>query len=246
MQAAIKALIVLAILFVAGRIMYQGRGKKYRFRMLHVVVNFVAVMAFNALIMVLLVGLSVVAEVAISATHPEFAVSFVNEAGGFSSDNLLVYLFALMFLTAFVHYGLRRLLSHFFGLFTLEDDEISIFEYFIQWMTIYLVVFQIAFEGIASYAATAGDVDSAAALFDVALNPQNINLAMQPLLISSWILVVLERFANQNRPKRAEEDAAHDAEVRARRQARRDARLARKRAKLQGKAEPRDEGASEK
>ena len=206
MEAAIKTLIVLAVLFLAGRIMYQGRGKRYRFRMLHVVLNFALVMAVNALIMAFLLGIAIVLEIAAGIYAPELAIPFFTPSGKLAGDNLLVFLFVIIFFTAFVHYGLRAALSHVFKVFWLEDDEISIFEYFIQWLTIYFVVYQCIFEGFASYFAwVGGGIDGIQEIFEIMLRPENINLVVQPLLISSWILVVLERFAHQNKAKRSAE-----------------------------------------
>ena len=200
MDAAIKSLIVLAVLFIAGRIMYQGRGKRYRFRMLHVVLNFVLVMSVNALIMALLVGITIALELAASVWAPELVIPFLTPSGKLAGDNLLIYLFVIVFLTAFTHYGLRAALSRVFPVFWLEDDEISIFEYFIQWLTIYFVVYQCIFEGFAAYFAWASaGGEGIQDVFEILLKPENINLVVQPLLISSWILVVLERFAHQNK-----------------------------------------------
>ena len=199
-----KALIVLGILFVAGRIMYQGRGKRYRFRMLHVVINFVLVMAVNALIMALLLAASIALEILAGVFAPDLAVPFFTPGGKLAGDNLMVFLFVIIFLTAFIHYGLRALLARVLKVFWLEDDEISIFEYFIQWLTIYFVVYQCIFEGVASYFAWAGGAEGIQDIFEILLKPEHINLVAQPLLISSWILVVLERFAHQNKVKRAE------------------------------------------
>ena len=205
LDGIIKALIVLGLLFIAGRIMYQGRGKRYRFRMLHVVVNFVLIMAVNAVIMGLLIAIAVALEIAAGMFAPELAVPFFTPSGKLAGDNLLVFLFAIIFLTAFVHYGLRAFLRSISKLFVLEDDEISIFEYFIQWTTIYFVVYQCIFEGFASYFAWAGaGADGIQDIFEILLKPENINLVVQPLLISSWILVVLERFARQNKAKRSD------------------------------------------
>ena len=204
--ALIKTFIVLGLLFIAGRIMYQGRGKRYRFRMLHIVVNFVLIMAVNAIIMGLLIAVAVALEVAAGMFAPELAVPFFTPSGKLAGDNPLVFLFVIIFLTAFVHYGLRAFLRSISKLFVLENDEISIFEYFIQWTTIYFVVYQCIFEGFASYFAWAGaGADGIQDIFEILLKPENINLVVQPLLISSWILVVLERFARQNKIKRAEE-----------------------------------------
>ena len=204
--ALIKTFIVLGLLFIAGRIMYQGRGKRYRFRMLHIVVNFVLIMAVNAIIMGLLIAVAVALEVAAGMFAPELAVPFFTPSGKLAGDNPLVFLFVIIFLTAFVHYGLRAFLRSISKLFVLENDEISIFEYFIQWTTVYFVVYQCIFEGFASYFAWAGaGADGIQDIFEILLKPENINLVVQPLLISSWILVVLERFARQNKIKRAEE-----------------------------------------
>ena len=204
--AIIKALIVLGLLFIAGRIMYQGRGKRYRFRMLHVVVNFVLIMAVNAIIMGILLGISIALEVAAGMFAPELVIPFLTPSGKLAGDNLLVFLFAIIFLTAFIHYGLRAFLGSISRLFVLEDDEISIFEYFIQWLTIYFVVYQCIFEGMASYVAWAGaGLDGIQDIFEILLRPEHINLVVQPLLISGWILVVLERFARQNKDKRIAE-----------------------------------------
>lgn len=200
MAVIARALIVLVTLYACGRIMYQGDDPKVHWRMLHVVAEFCAVMVGNALVM------GAIAALTWAVTRlpgPARAVVdlLVTDDGRLSGGTLMLAIFLLVFVTAIAQYELRRLLSKRFGWVRMGSDEYQIFEYIIQWLTIFCVVYQCFFEGFASVARL-GHPDGLQGFFSIALTPANINLVLQPLLISSWVTVVLERFARQNAPKR--------------------------------------------
>lgn len=208
--AFVRLVIVMVILYGAGRIMYQGRSKKVRFRMYHVVAAFVLIMVVNALIMAALLVVSFGAMAVLFHFFPGLHFLF-SEEGKLSGANLLTYIFVLIFLTAFAQYGLRHCKPiRERRWFTLGDDEYQIIEYFIQWITIYLVIYQSFFDGLSSLVMLAQqDATTIQEVFSIALAPQNLNLVLQPMLISSWVLVVLERFARRNKPRAKKEPKTH-------------------------------------
>ena len=200
MAVLTRALIVFAVLYVCGRIMYQGSNPKVRWRMLHVVLEFCAIMVGNALVMGAIVGLTW-ALLQIPGPARALVGLIVTDDGRLSAGTLMLAIFLLVFLSAIVQYELRRVLAKRLGWMRMGADEYQIFEYLIQWLTIFCVVYQCFFEGFATVARF-GHPEGLQEFFSVALTPDNINLVLQPLLVSSWITVVLERFARQNAPKR--------------------------------------------
>ena len=75
----------------------------------------------------------------------------------------------------------------------MSDEDYVICEYYIQWVTFYLVVYQIVFNGFSSVLKALLENQSIEHYFSVILSPSNINLVMQPVLIASWVAVVMEK-----------------------------------------------------
>ena len=203
-QTVLKVGLVLLALYTAGRIMFQGRGRAEHFRMMHIVASFALIVVANAFIMLGLMALSALLLIGLAWLIPSWNPDLITSEGKIAGSNLLVYILLLIFYTAFAHYFLRRRLAPHVRFLRLDDEEYQVFEYFIQWLTIYLVVYQCFFEGFSAVfrwfdpeqGATMQD------MFQIALTPTNINLVMQPLLIATWVLVVLERFALKNVSRR--------------------------------------------
>lgn len=83
-----------------------------------------------------------------------------------------------------------------FPILRLDIEEYEIFEYFIQWMTIYLVIYQFLFEGLKELTQALSDTKTVNNIFSVILFPDNINIVMQPLIIATWIVIVMEKFVH--------------------------------------------------
>lgn len=201
MSFLLNMLLVVGVFYLAGRIMFAHNERKH-LSVVHVMVSFLGIMVVNALIMSLLLVVFFVVGAAIIALSGSESGLLFDSAGRLDASNMLVIIFVLIFATAFIHYALRRPLLKRNPPFCLSADEYQIFEYFIQWVTIYLVVYQCFFDGFRSLAAWSelGET-TLQSIFEVALTPTNLNLVVQPLLISSWVLVVLERFARQDDPE---------------------------------------------
>lgn len=197
MAPVVRLVVVFATLYVVGRIMYQGRSPKTRWRLFHVVLEFFLVMAGNAVVMAAIVALFALACRWLAPLGLPWTL-VLTEDGRLSGGNLMLAIFLLVFVSAIVQYAVRALLDDRWHWLLMGDDEYQIFEYFIQWLTIFCVVYQCIFEGFADLG-TSVDVRQA---FEIALAPDNINLVLQPLLLSSWITVVMERFARKNAPRR--------------------------------------------
>lgn len=201
MSFLLNTLLIVGVFYLAGRIMFAHNERKH-LSVIHVLVSFVGIMLVNALIMaLLLIALFAVSAAIVAITNSDDGMLF-DSTGRLKASNMLVAIFVLIFATAFIHYALRKPLLKRHALFQLGSDEYQIFEYFIQWVTIYLVVYQCFFEGFRSFVTwyEMGDT-TLKSIFEVALTPTNLNLVIQPLLIASWVLVVLERFARQNDPE---------------------------------------------
>lgn len=196
MDVAIRLFLVLGTLYVVGDIMYSQSGPRAHWRIFRVVMEFCLIMVVNALIMaallVIIYGLAHGAE----QLFPGFSL-YLTESGKINGSNIMVLIFVLVFLTAFIQLLIRKRAEGHWLWLSMNAEEYQIFEYFIQWTTIFCVVYQCFFDGFATLAQWSG-ATSAQEVFEIALSPDNLNLVLQPLLISSWILVVLERTSSEH------------------------------------------------
>ena len=195
MDVVIRLFLVLGTLYVVGDIMYSQSGPRAHWRIFRVVMEFCLIMVANALIMAGLVSIFYVLERLCAQTFPGFDL-YLTESGKINGSNIMVLIFVLVFLTAFFQLFLRKRMEGHWLWLSMNDEEYQIFEYFIQWTTIFCVVYQCFFDGFATLAQWSG-ATSAQEVFRIALSPNNLNLVIQPLLISSWILVVLERTGSE-------------------------------------------------
>lgn len=119
--------------------------------------------------------------------------------GRFPTGSFLMGVLIVILLSALVHFALRRKMKQKFSLLKLSEDEYEICEYFIQWVTIYLAVYQFFFDGLHKIFLRISNAQDVSQIFDVLLSPTNINLLLQPLLITTWIVVVMEKLRTRMR-----------------------------------------------
>lgn len=199
MDVAIRLFLVLGTLYVVGDIMYSQNGPRAHWRIFRVVMEFCLIMVVNALIMASLIGVLYVLGRMGSHLISGFDL-YLTASGKINGSNIMVLIFVLVFLTAFIQLLLRKRMEGHWLWLSMNGEEYQIFEYFIQWTTIFCVVYQCFFDGFATLAQWSG-ATSAQEIFQIALSPDNLNLVLQPLLISSWILVVLERTSSERSDK---------------------------------------------
>ncbi len=125
--------------------------------------------------------------------------------GKFQTVAFGLTLLILIFIVAIVHVAIRRVVIERIGFLRLTQEEHEISEYFIQWMTIYVVVYQLLFDALKSIGNILPQITDWQDAFEVILSPQNINAVSQPLLIAMWIAIVLEKLAQKHQASRAQE-----------------------------------------
>lgn len=193
-----QAFIALLLLYLIGRLVYRDRGDaKYSF--IAVMVHFLLMLATSAIALpVVSSGVMTIATIIEFIRDPSafWAIDtspFGQTFGKFEGGSFLFGLLIVILLTAIVHYCWRQLFQQFCPLLRLSGDDYEISEYFIQWMTIYLAVYQFFFDGMRSIVVLIDGAKTADEAFAIILNPSNINLVIQPLLISTWIVIVMEK-----------------------------------------------------
>lgn len=195
--------IVAGLFFVVGRLIYRGNSRK-EYSFLRVITHFIAFLLGAGILTVFLGFVPTIIFGLIELFHDVIAtwdlsedVSFT-EVTRFKGGNFLLLLLILILCVAIAQYLFRQRIIRRFPRFALQDDDYDILEYLIQWMTIFLAVYQFMFDGLRDAFSFLEDSHTAREFFSIALSPQNINLVVQPLLISSWITVAMEKLHARN------------------------------------------------
>lgn len=87
----------------------------------------------------------------------------------------------------------------------MSEETFQVAEYVIQWMTLFLAIYQFFFNGLSDFIASESGNANASYMFTILLSPDNINLILQPVLFSTWVMVVIERLHFQHRRSRVAE-----------------------------------------
>ena len=98
----------------------------------------------------------------------------------------------LMMAAALIQTYIHRFLSKRFTFLTVSSKTYQIAEYIIQWTTIFLAAYQFFFNGLRDLVTSIWSQNEASYMFRIVLSPENINLILQPVLFSTWIMVVVE------------------------------------------------------
>ncbi|AZA09049.1 SA1002 family membrane protein [Corynebacterium pseudopelargi] len=189
---ALFAIATIALIFyLIDHLVYRGQKDLSPTTFLKVLANFI-LMALTSGVFLLLVMFVILTTVALADTTID---NFSQEQmlDHINGTEMLFFIFVIIFVAAILHFLFReRLIKH--GLvFRYRDDDYVINEYLIQWSTIYLAVYQFMFDGVKDVAKELVSSDSTQQIYNIVLSPENINLAVQPLLICSWITLVMER-----------------------------------------------------
>lgn len=195
MIALFGLFIIVGLLYVMGRLVYPSTTTHTTI-FVKIFLQFIAIIAASAVVMLAVSALLLTPIIFISSLLPETA----EPIGKLPTGQLLVILLIVILATAIAHYILRRRLLQKVPFLRLTNEEYVIFEYFIQWITIYVVVYQFMFNGVIAVVKLIPEVSISADAFAVLLSPDNINMALQPLLIATWILVVMEKLHFEKQP----------------------------------------------
>lgn len=173
----IYGLLVIALLYYLGRLIYPRVGW-HNFILIKVLAQlcWLTITSF-LLIILLLVGCLIVA-LLIEDLIPNSYAAPINKLA--TGQIMLIILAA-----AILHIKLRRRLFQRFRWLHLSSQEAELIEYYIQWITIYVVVYQFAFDGVSNLVSHIPELYVGPQAFAVVLSPQNINLILRPLLITS-------------------------------------------------------------
>ena len=150
-MAFVEAIVVLALLYFMGRSVY-GKRTNRKFSLLSVLVNFFIIMVTNAVIMLLVLAVLALLIGGVGlmfGDSDEFFFVGVNER--VATGQLLLLTLIVILATAILQFHLRkRLPPKVQTLLHMSDEDYVICEYYIQWVTFYLVVYQIVFNGFSS------------------------------------------------------------------------------------------------
>ena len=120
------------------------------------------------------------------------ASTFSTGLGKFRAGTFLLMTLTLMMAAALIQIYIHRFLSKHFTFLTVSSKTYQIAEYIIQWTTIFLAAYQFFFNGLRDLVTSIWSQNEASYMFRIVLSPDNVNLILQPVLFSTWIMVVVE------------------------------------------------------
>lgn len=184
----LEFIILLSLLYIIGKLIYKRNNEK-KLTFIKVILNFFLIIVTNAIIIFLFLG-SIFGIMLLFSSDDESL--FIREK--FPTVQFLLILLIVIISVAILQFVLRKRFLKKFIFLQLDVEEYEICEYYIQWVTIYVVVYQFLFDGISSIFKILPELNlDHSYMFSVILSPNNINLVIQPLLISTWILIVMEK-----------------------------------------------------
>ncbi|WP_336249071.1 SA1002 family membrane protein [Stomatohabitans albus] len=189
---------IITIFYFIDLIINRGKEGKSRFRFLYIAINFIIMVVAGA-ISVVLAAIPIGGSALLIDGYLELIDGIFHSK--FNSTSFLLMIFIIVFVAGIIQFYLRLFMINRGWLKRLGSEDIEIIEYFIQWSTIYLAVYQFMFDGINQVFSEVIGASTAKDMFQVILTPRNINLAMQPILISTWIAVVIEKLRQRRLPE---------------------------------------------
>ena len=120
------------------------------------------------------------------------ASTFSTGLGKFRAGTFLLMTLTLMMAAALIQIYIHRFLSKHFTFLTVSSKTYQIAEYIIQWTTIFLAAYQFFFNGLRDLVTSIWSQNEASYMFRIVLSPDHVNLILQPVLFSTWIMVVVE------------------------------------------------------
>ncbi|AZA13313.1 hypothetical protein ACFPVT_08580 [Corynebacterium choanae] len=189
--------VVAGMFFLIGMLVHRGDTDVSPLIFLKVTVNFVVMLCGSALT-VGATGLVIVALIAgTAAVVPKLDEETIYAV--ITGPVVLLVIFLLITSAAILQFLLREQLHRWHMLFRFSDDDYALSEYLIQWSTIFLAVYQVVFQGLSEAASELLHVESSQQVLAAVLNPNNMNLTVQPLLMCSWISLVMEKLRHRHR-----------------------------------------------
>lgn len=199
-MSIVNALLAIGVLWLflrAGRMIYANHSeKKYAF--VRVFFELIIVLLGAGILLVLLGvfatvffgGVEIASEFIMGDAYDS---SNMEDFSKFKGGNFLLLLTLLIMGASLIHVRIRTKLRGRLRVFQLSEDEYDIIEYFIQWLTIFLAVYQFMFDGLQSVVVFLDSAQTAQEFFNIVLSPRNINIVVQPLLISGWMTIGIEK-----------------------------------------------------
>lgn len=120
------------------------------------------------------------------------ASTFSTGLGKFRAGTFLLMTLTLMMAAALIQSYIHRATIRRFPRLEVSEETFQVAEYVIQWMTLFLAIYQFFFNGLSDFIASESGNANASYMFTILLSPDNINLILQPVLFSTWIMVVIE------------------------------------------------------
>lgn len=143
----------------------------------------------------------------ITALAPSVDESAIYTSFSVSTEHLMVPVLIVLCMTGISAAWAHRKLARRIPWLRRSAAHSQLEEYFIQWSTIYLSVYQLVFNELTHAADKVHEIDGIKVVFDGVLNPDNLNLTMLPLLFSVWVAIVMGNMAAKHDAARAA--AAH-------------------------------------
>ena len=192
-MAFVEFAVVLVLLYFIGQSIY-GKRTGRKFSLLVVLANFMGIMMVNAVIMSVLLAFLLVVIVGVGlALGAEDGNLIIDTQEKFATGQLLLLILIVILATAMIQFHIRkRLPARIRAMLQMNEDDCTMCEYYIQWVTIYLVVYQIVFDGFSSIIKSLVENQSIEHYFSVILSPANMNLVLKPVLIATRVVVVME------------------------------------------------------
>ncbi|PRQ10805.1 hypothetical protein C1Y63_09690 [Corynebacterium sp. 13CS0277] len=181
---------ILIVVICAGLLMRPHQG----FAGPKLILRVLGGLVITALESALLLGFITVAVLIVASVvayiRPE---PFESELFRFSPAELMVPALAVLGLTGTTTAWIHRHLVTRFPRLLLTPEETDFAEYIIQWTTIYLTVYQLIFQTLSDAANDVKNATGVQVIVDVALQPDNLNLTILPLLFCIWVAIAIEK-----------------------------------------------------
>ncbi|WP_448753572.1 SA1002 family membrane protein [Actinomyces sp.] len=130
----------------------------------------------------------------------------ISTAGGkFRGGTFLLMTLTFILAAALIQSYIHRATIRRFPRLEVSEETFQVAEYVIQWMTLFLAIYQFFFNGLSDFIASESGNANASYMFTILLSPDNINLILQPVLFSTWVMVVIERLHFRHRRSRLAE-----------------------------------------
>ena len=184
----------IVILYWMGVTINNGRPVNHAVHFIAVTVSFCVMLATAACSLFLAFVISLALEQVIETITQTDRIPRGDhlDAAGF-----FLFVFITIFLAGIIQFYIRRFMTSRGIIWRLNNDDIEIAEYLVQWSTILLAVYQFVFDNLRSVMLITEDIDTTQELLQFIFSPNHLNLGLQPLLIATWIAIVIEKLRTQ-------------------------------------------------